>query len=79
MGIAGVLSLCWSNPKHQGLVANVHTFGNSSIMHSGMPEECLPAIFHDGMRVVFPSPQTQGRVPPRTEEQVPTTIRSAVS
>jgi len=45
----------WAEPC-QGLEAHVERYRSSPVMHSSVPDEWKPAIFHDGVRVPFPPP-----------------------
>jgi len=45
----------WAEPC-QGLEAHVDRYRSSPVMHSSVPDEWKPAIFHDGVRVPFPPP-----------------------
>jgi len=45
----------WAEPC-QGLEAHVERYRSSPVMHSSVPDEWKPAIFHDGVRVPFPLP-----------------------
>eukprot|EP00419_Tripos_fusus_P030165 CAMPEP_0172705066 /NCGR_PEP_ID=MMETSP1074-20121228/42241_1 /TAXON_ID=2916 /ORGANISM="Ceratium fusus, Strain PA161109" /LENGTH=369 /DNA_ID=CAMNT_0013527339 /DNA_START=102 /DNA_END=1211 /DNA_ORIENTATION=- len=45
----------WAEPC-QGLEAHVERYRSSPVMHSSVPDEWKPAMFHDGVRVPFPLP-----------------------
>jgi len=57
-----VCGVSWSGP-HQGLEAHIERYRNSPVMHEGVPDMYKPAIFNDGVRVVFPPPTKKLRAP----------------
>lgn len=50
-----VCDVTWSD-IHHGLAAHVDRYRSSPVMHEDMPDECKPAVFHEGARVAFPPP-----------------------
>lgn len=57
-----VCEVSWAHP-HQGLMAHVERYRNSPVMHSSMPDEFKPMVFHHGRRVAFPAPTKAIRAP----------------
>merc|ERR1719253_639203 len=49
-----VCDVLWSS-EQQGLPANIERYRNSPVMHDGVPEECKPVVFSNGVRVPFPA------------------------
>jgi len=50
-----VAEVTWSRPM-QGLSATIDRYRNSPIMHQDVPVCYKPCMFHNGIRVCFPSP-----------------------
>merc|ERR1719210_23307 len=61
-----VCHVLW-NEKGQGLSELVERYRNSPVMHSGIPEECKPIIFTNGVATRFPPP-TQKIKPPKASK-----------
>jgi len=57
-----VCLLNWSSP-HQGLADHIERYRNSPVMHDSVSDECRPMIFADGVRIQFPPPTRQIKVP----------------
>mmetsp|Transcript_25925 Transcript_25925/g.73786 ORF Transcript_25925/g.73786 Transcript_25925/m.73786 type:complete len:361 (-) Transcript_25925:469-1551(-) len=55
-------SIRWSEPN-QGLAAHVERYRNSPVMHPEVPEGWKPALFTQGVRVIFPPPTKKLKSP----------------
>jgi len=58
-----VAEVTWSEPS-QGLNIHVERYRNSPVMHDAVPDEFKPAMYENGVRIVFPPP-TKAIRPPR--------------
>mmetsp|Transcript_31786 Transcript_31786/g.59762 ORF Transcript_31786/g.59762 Transcript_31786/m.59762 type:complete len:246 (+) Transcript_31786:43-780(+) len=58
--------VCWC-ARHQGLEEAVEYYRNTSVMHSSVPDECKPIIIHRGIRVPFPLPTKNVKVPKKVK------------
>lgn len=58
-----VCEVTWSD-KLQGLPQHIERYRNSPLMHPTVSDDYKPAVFEDGLRVIFPPP-TKGIRPPR--------------
>jgi len=50
-----VAEVAWSNPN-QGLAVHIERYRNSTVMHPSVCDEYKPALFANGVRVLFPLP-----------------------
>jgi hypothetical protein len=57
-----VCQVTWSDAL-QGLSDHVERCRNSSVMHESLPEEFKPALFENGVQVLFPAPTKKLRTP----------------
>jgi len=57
-----VNDVAWSKPR-QGFLAHVDRYRNSPVMHESVPEMYHPAIFQNGVRMQFPEPTREIRLP----------------
>mmetsp|Transcript_3966 Transcript_3966/g.11911 ORF Transcript_3966/g.11911 Transcript_3966/m.11911 type:complete len:587 (-) Transcript_3966:73-1833(-) len=57
-----VCEVSWSD-MHQGLMAHIHRYRNSPVMHESVPDEYKPVVYARGVRVPFPPPTKKLRVP----------------
>jgi len=57
-----VCEVSWSN-MHQGLAAHIERYRNSPVMHESILDLYKPAVFRDGVRLVFPPPTKRIRAP----------------
>jgi|EP00427_Karlodinium_veneficum_P017005 hypothetical protein len=53
-------AVCWGQPL-QGLDQHIERYRNSPVMHSAVPEDHKPMLFHDGKRIPFPEPTKKVR------------------
>lgn len=61
-----VCEVTWGEPL-QGLDAHVQRYRNSPVMHPDVPDEAKPALFSNGVRIVFPEATKRIR-PPRVKK-----------
>jgi len=57
-----VAEVTWSEPS-QGLHIHVERYRNSPVMHDAVPDEFKPAMYENGIRVLFPAPTKAIRAP----------------
>merc|ERR1740121_2467791 len=57
-----VCDVSWSN-IHQGLAAHIERYRNSPVMHESVPDEYKPVMYVRGVRVPFPLPTKNLRMP----------------
>jgi len=57
-----VAEVTWSEPS-QGLHIHVERYRNSPVMHDAVPDEFKPAMYENGIRVMFPAPTKAIRAP----------------
>jgi RNA recognition motif-containing protein len=57
-----VCDVSWSN-IHQGLAAHIERYRNSPVMHESVPDEYKPVMYNRGVRVPFPPPTKNLRMP----------------
>lgn len=57
-----VCEVSWSD-MHQGLAAHVERYRNSPVMHESVADEYKPAMFANGVRVVFAPPTKKIKMP----------------
>jgi hypothetical protein len=57
-----VCTVTWGTP-YQGLQAHIERYQNSPVMHHSITDEWKPVLFKDGVRIPFPPPTKQIKMP----------------
>merc|ERR1719456_1388486 len=55
------LEVAWS--ESQGIEAHIQRYRDSPLMHESVDDEVKPALFKNGVRIVFPKPTKKIRAP----------------